>query len=95
MPFDPKATKAEEAADQIRGKSLDSVLDKAIQLNSFTIEETQKFGNLAHIEAQDYDGNLIKLYTFSEVVIEQLQQLEPFFPSVVTITKPGEYFQLF
>lgn len=95
MPFDKNARKADDVAEDIRGLPLDRVLDVPIQINSFTVEDTAKYGNLAHIEGQSEDGSPLKLYTFSAVVIEQLQQLEKFFPVVVTVTKPGEYFQLF
>lgn len=95
MPFDKSAKRADAVAPEIRGHSLAEYVEKELQINSFELEDTRTFGSMVHIQAQLENGKEVKLYSFSGVVIEQLGQLEPYLPVIVTVTKTGDYYTIF
>jgi len=95
MPFPSNIPRAADVAAEERGEPISEYEGKDLLLERYETFETDKFGGGVILYCQDENGEPVKLSTFSEVVIKQLEPLKDKLPVIITPRKVSNYYVIY
>ncbi len=95
MPFPKNVKNATNVANQLKGTPLIDYEGKDLLLRSYTIKTSHAYGELVTLECEDEEGVKIKLYTFSQVCVDQCRDMEGKLPLIISPRKVSNYMVIY
>jgi len=95
MPFPKGVREAGDVAKELRGSPISNYDGTTLLLNSYKVTESGNFGKVIVLECEDEDGGEVKMSTFSEVVIKQVEEIGEKLPLLITPRKVSNYYTIF
>jgi len=95
MPFPKNVRLAADVAEELRGGKLVDYLDKELVLKGFSIKSSQAFGELVTMDCVNEVGEILRLYTFSQVVVDQCRDVQGSLPLIIIPKQVGKYMVIY
>lgn len=94
MPFPKDVKRIEDAAPDLVGHKIDEFVGVDLMLKSYKVDDTRTYGQVLRLSCETEDGNPVEIYTFSQVIADQVEKLSNLLPVIITPHKEADYFTL-
>lgn len=78
-----------------QAESLEAYDGIELLLDRFELSDTLSFGKKANLFCRDEADREVKIFTFSQVVVDQLNGIADQLPCLITIEKHGNYYTIY